>query len=82
MKNGLHATIMYEKDHGRNKVKLRNGGKVRIDANKSDAVCVWCGIGKESFTTSCCRPVKRLILTSTVNNWKDYAKQSKESDQN
>jgi len=40
------------------------------------------GIGKESFIMSCCCPGKRLILTSTVNNWKDYAKQSKESDQN
>jgi len=24
----------------------------------------------------------QLILTSTVNNWKDYAKQLRESDQN
>jgi len=44
--------------------------------------CVCAGIGKESFTTSCCRLVKWLILISTVNNWKDYAKQSRESDQN
>jgi len=27
-------------------------------------------------------PPKRLILISTVNNWKDYAKQSRERDQN
>jgi len=44
---------------------------------KSDAACV---VGLESFTMS--RPIKRLILTSTVNNWKDYVKQSRESDQN
>jgi len=37
------------------------------------------GIGKKSFTTSC-RSVKRLILTSTINNWKDYTKQSRKSD--
>jgi len=30
----------------------------------------------------CCRSVKQLILTSTINNWKDYVKQSRESDQN
>jgi len=66
-----------------------------MDAKKSDAVCVCvcvcvcvraracvCAIRKETFTTSCCRSVKRLILTFTINNWKDYAKQSKESDQN
>jgi len=41
-----------------------------------------CGIGKESFATSCYRSIKRSILTSTVNNWKDYAKQLRESDQN
>jgi len=45
-------------------------------------LCMYGRIGKESFTTSCCRLVKRLILTSTVNNWKDYAKKSRESDQN
>jgi len=45
-------------------------------------LCVCGGIGKESFTTSCCRPVKRIDSNSTVNNWKDYAKQSRESDQN
>jgi len=51
-----------------------NGDKAKIDANKSD---VYGGIGKKLFTTICCRPIKRLILTSIVNNWKDYAKQSR-----
>jgi len=46
--------------------------KARIDAKKSDALCMCacvrvcvcvCGIGKESFTKSSSRPVKRLILT-------------------
>jgi len=63
-----------------------NDGKAKIDAKESDAecvcVCVCDGIGKESFTTRCYRPVKLLLLTSTVNNWKDYAKQSRKSDQN
>jgi len=48
---------------------VRNGDKTRIDAKKSDAVC-----GRIGKNTSCYRPVKRLILISTVNNWKDYAK--------
>jgi len=75
---------MYEKDRGQSKVHSVNGGKARIDAKKSDAVCVCVcgGIGKESFSMSCCHPFKQLILTFTVNKWKDYAKQSKESDQN
>jgi len=30
---------------------------------------------------SCCRPIKQLILT-LLNNWKNYAKQSRESDLN
>jgi len=38
------------------KASSANGGKARIDAKKNDAVCG--GIGKKSFTTSCCRPVK------------------------
>lgn len=41
MKNGLRTTIMYEKDHGRSKTNLcTNSAKARIDAKKSDAVCV------------------------------------------
>jgi len=53
-------------------------GKTRIDTKKSDPMCE---IGKESFTTSCCRPVKRLILTFTVNIGR-ITKQSRENDQN
>jgi len=69
MKNGSRTTIMYEKNRGQNKIKLRQRWQTEIDAKvKSNAVCVCGGIGKESFTTSCCRLVKRLILTSTVNN--------------
>jgi len=79
MKNGSCTIIMYEKDCGSKQSDSANGGKARIDVKKSDAMCD--GIGKESFTTNCCRPIKRLILTS-VNNWKDYAKQSRENDQN
>ena len=40
------------------------------------------GIGKEWFITSCWRMVKRLILTSVGNNWKDYAKQLRGNNQN
>jgi len=68
MKNGSHTTIMYIVEA---RWSSANGGEARIDAKKS---CVCNGIGKESFTTSCCL-IKRLILTFTVNNWKDYAKQ-------
>jgi len=35
--NGSHTIIMYKKDRGQSKVKLR---KARIDTKKSDAVCV------------------------------------------
>jgi len=30
---------------------------------------------RESFTMSCYRPIKQLILNSTVNNCRDYNKQ-------
>jgi len=81
MKNGLRMSIMYEKDRGRSKVKFRKWWQSQ-DWRQEKWCCVCSEIGKESFTTSCCRPVKRLILTFTVNNWKDYAKQSRENDQN
>jgi len=68
------TTIMYEKDRSRSKMKLCKRWQSQDDTKKSDAVMCG-GIGKESFTTNC-RPVK-LILISTVNNWKDYAKQSR-----
>jgi len=32
---------MYEKNRGRSKISSANGDKGRIDAKKSDAVCVW-----------------------------------------
>jgi len=83
MKNGSHTTIMYEKDRGR-RWSSANGGKTKIDCQEKWCTCVRvCGeTGKDSFTMSCYRSVKRLILTSTVNNWKNYIKQSRESDQN
>jgi len=41
MKNGSCTTIMYKKDRGRSKLKLRtNGGKIRINVKKSDVVCM------------------------------------------
>jgi len=43
----------------------------------SKKVMLYSGIGKESFTTSCC-PVKRLIFNLYYKNWKNYAaKQSR-----
>jgi len=53
-------------DNVRKRSWSKQGGKAKIDAKKSDAVCG--EIRKESFTTSCCRPVERLILISIVNN--------------
>jgi len=79
--NWSRMTIMYKKDRGRSKVKLRKRWQSQ-DWRQEKWCYVYGGIGKESFTMSCCHLVKGLILTSTVNNWKDYAKQSKESDQN
>jgi len=70
---------MYEKNCS--KVKLRKRWQNQ-DWSQEKWCCLCDGIGKKSFCTSCCRPVKRLILIFTVNNWKDYAKQSRESDQN
>jgi len=79
-----HITIIYKRDRGRSKAPqaVAKPGLPPRKVMLCICVCMWSGIRKESFTTSCCRPVKRLILTFTVNNWKDYAKQSRERDQN
>jgi len=57
---------MYENDRGWSKVKLRKRWQSQNWRQKK-----WCSvcdeIGKESFTTICCRRIKWLILTSTAN---------------
>jgi len=75
IKNGSRTTIIYEKD--RSKMKLCK--RWQIQDWRQEKWC-WCVMKRKG--SSCCRPVKRSILISTVNNWKDYVKQSRESDQN
>jgi len=69
-------------DHDNN-VRKRSWSKVKFrklwqsqDWRQEKWCCVYGGIGKKSFTTSCCS-VKRLILISIVNNWKDYVNRVK-----
>jgi len=70
---------MYEKNRSRSKVKLRK--EWQSQDWRQEKCCVYDGIGKKSFTTTCCRPVKQLILISTAKNWKNYAKQSRQCNQ-
>jgi len=73
MKNESRKTIMYEKDCSRSKVKSQMVAKLGVTPRKVMlCMCVWWdwkGIVHYELLS-----VKRLILTSTVNNWKDYAK--------
>jgi len=78
MKNGSRMTIIYEKDQ-KQVIKARwsfaNGEKARIDAKKNYAVCSGKGIIHYELLPS--QPID-----STINNWKDYTKQSRESNHN
>jgi len=57
---------MYEKNRGRSKISSANGDKGRIDAKKSDAVCV-CG-GKRNVHYE-------LLLPSQTINFNLYCQQ-------
>jgi len=71
-------TIIYEKDRDRSKVKLRKRWQSQ-DWRQERWCCMCNEIGKKSFTMSCCRPVKRLILTCQQL---ERLRQSRENDQN
>jgi len=70
-----------EKYRGQKKERRQAIAKPGLTMKKV-MLCVCDGIGRESFTRSCYRPVKQLILNSTVNNWRDYNKQLRGSGQN
>jgi len=78
MTTGDEKWVMYN-NQTRKRSWTKEGEKAQaikpwIDDEEGD-VCVYGGIGKESFTMSCYCLVKQLISNSTVNNWRDYNKQ-------
>lgn len=71
MKNASHTTKMF----GKHLAKRGETPQTVIKPRKV-ILCMCSGIWKELFTMNCSCSVKWLILTS-VNNWKNYSKQSK-----
>jgi len=86
MKNGSRTTIMYVEDQS--KVKLRKVTKsglcVRACVRACLRACVCVCVCMVRLERNCSLWVvtARSNNDPNVNNWKDYAKQSRESDQN